>query len=58
LINITTAVNVKIAADAPTNVEPGGKNGRLNGKLSKPPRKNAINIRFELLTLSRVFPKT
>jgi hypothetical protein len=58
LINITTAVRVKIAADAPAKVEFGGKNGRLRGKLTSPPKKRAPNIRLESATLSNVFPKT
>jgi len=58
LINITTAVRVKIAAEAPTKVESGGKNGRLSGKLRRPPTKNVPNIRLESVTLSKVFPKT
>jgi len=58
-INITTAVNVKIAADAPTKVVSGGKNGTLKRKLRSPPRKNANNIRLESgEILSSVFPKT
>jgi hypothetical protein len=35
-----------------------GKKGILNPKLRTPPRKNAASIRFELVTLSNVFPKT
>jgi hypothetical protein len=58
-INITTAVNVKIAAEAPTKLVPGGKKGILNGKLSMPPRKKAVSIfPLEFVTLSNVFPKT
>jgi hypothetical protein len=58
-INITTAVSVKIAAEAPTKVEPGGKKGKLNGKLRMLPRKKAESIfRLEFVTLSKVFPKT
>jgi hypothetical protein len=57
-INITTAVNVKIAAEAPTNVASAGKKGMLRGKLRTPPKKKAVSIRFELVTLSKVFPKT
>jgi len=58
LINITTEVKVKIAADAPMKVASEGKNGRLRGKLRRPPRKNAANICFRSVTLSRVLPKT
>ena len=58
LSSITTAVRVKIAADAPTNVASRGKKGMLNPKLRTPPRKNVPSIRFELVTLSKVFPKT
>jgi hypothetical protein len=58
LSNITTAVSVNIAAEAPTNVAPEGKKGRLSGKLIIPPRKNAASIFFESATLSSVFPNT
>jgi len=58
LINITIAVSVKIAAEAPTKVASGGKKGRLRGKLRRPPRKNALSIFFESVTLSNVLPKT
>ena len=58
-INITTAVSVKIAAEAPTKVAPGGKKGKLRGKLRIPPRKKAASIfRLQFVTLSKVFPKT
>lgn len=57
-INITTAAKVKIAADAPTKVASAGKKGRLSGKLRIPPTKNTVSIRFEFVTLSKVFPKT
>jgi len=30
-----------------------GKKGGLNGKAGMPPRKNAVNIRFELVTPSK-----
>ena len=56
--NMTTAVNVNIAADAPTKVASGGKKGTLNGKLRTPPRKKAVNIFLVSATLSSVFPKT
>ena len=57
--NITTAVSVNIAAEAPTKVASGGKKGIDNGKLRIPPRKNVINIfLLVLVTLSNVFPKT
>ena len=56
--NITTAASVKIAAEAPTNVDPAGKKGRLRGKLSKPPVKKTASICLELVTLSSVLPKT
>lgn len=55
---MTTAVNVNIAADAPTKVASKGKKGKLNGKLRRPPRKKAVSIFRELVTLSSVFPKT
>ncbi len=56
---MTTAVNVKIAADAPTKVVSGGKKGMLNRKLRSPPRKKANNIRLESFDmLSNVLPKT
>jgi hypothetical protein len=55
---MTTAVNVKIAADAPTKVVPEGKNGILNGKLRSPPRRKVNSIRFEVEILSNVLPKT
>lgn len=56
---MTTAVNVKIAADAPTKVVSGGKKGILNRKLRSPPRKKANNIRLESFDmLSNVLPKT
>jgi hypothetical protein len=58
LSNITTAVNVSIAADAPRNVASEGKKGRLSGKLRRPPRKKAVIIFLVLATLSSVFPKT
>lgn len=58
LINITTAVRVKMAAEAPTKVASGGKKGRLSGKLRRPPKKNALNIFAESVTLSKVFPNT
>lgn len=57
-ISMTTAVSVKMAAEAPMNVESGGKNGTLKGKLRSPPRKNAKDMRFQLDMLSRVLPKT
>ena len=58
-INMTTAVSVKIAAEAPIKLVPGGKNGKLSGKLSMPPRKKAVSICLgEFVTLSKVFPKT
>ena len=58
-INITTAVNVKIAAEAPTKVVSGGKKGTLRIKLRSPPRKKENNIRLESgEILSSVFPKT
>ena len=56
--NITTAVSMNIAAEAPTNVAPGAKNGKLNGKLRTPPKKKAISMLLESLTLSKVFPNT
>jgi len=56
--SITTAAKVNIAADAPTKVELGGKNGRLSGKLRRPPTKNTTSIFFEFVTLSNVLPKT
>ena len=57
--NITTAANVKIAADAPTKLADGGKKGTLRGKLRMPPTKNAVNIFcFDPVTLSKVLPKT
>ena len=57
--NITTAANVKIAADAPTKLEDGGKKGMLSGKLRMPPTKKIVNsFFFEFVTLSRVLPKT
>ena len=56
--NITAAASEKIAAEAPTNVEPGGKNGRLRGKLSRPPVKKTASMCLELVTLSSVLPKT
>lgn len=58
LINITTAVKVKMAADAPTKVASEGKKGRLRGKVRRPPRKNVPNMCFESVTLSKVLPKT
>jgi hypothetical protein len=57
-MSMTTAVRVKIAADAPTNVVSGGKKGKLRGKLRRPPRKKASNTCFESVMLSRVLPKT
>jgi len=59
LSNITTAANVKIAAEAPTKLAEGGKKGKLRGKLRMPPTKNVVNIFFfEFVTLSRVLPNT
>ncbi len=56
--NNTTAAKENNAADAPTKVESGGKNGILSGKLRIPPTKNAVSIRFAFVTLSKVLPKT
>ena len=56
--SMTTAASVKIAAEAPTKVDPAGKNGRLSGKLSRPPVKKTASICLELVTLSSVLPKT
>ena len=59
LSNITTAANVKIAAEAPTNVVSGGKKGTLPRKLRMPPKKNVpSSFFFEFVTLSNVFPNT